>query len=182
MPGKGEQGYGQCGEQHHVNGTIEGDQPEHVAIPQHRSPIRKSDLGAGGHRLDGRRTWYLMREPAVTAKAAEPANAVCLSNQQIVILGDPSGILANNHVTSPRTGQQLVAVGRSSGVIHHPHHRLLCTGTTEEAAMEIDVNAHAARIADHGYTILEDAIDMDLINSLDEYLRPPRLCLCITAY
>ena len=37
--------------------------------------------------------------------------------------------------------------------------------------MEIDVNTHTARIADQGYTIVEDAIDMDLINSLDEDLR-----------
>ena len=33
--------------------------------------------------------------------------------------------------------------------------------------MEVDVKAHAARIADQGYTIIENAIDMDLIDSLD---------------
>ncbi|HEY1988118.1 MAG TPA: phytanoyl-CoA dioxygenase family protein [Acidimicrobiales bacterium] len=33
--------------------------------------------------------------------------------------------------------------------------------------MEVDAKAHAARIAELGYTIIEDAIDLDLIDALD---------------
>ena len=101
-----------------MNGAIEGDQPEHVAVTKQRAPIRKFDLMAGRHGAAPGRIGDLVREPPVTAKAAEPANAVYLSNQQMVVPGDLSGILANNHVISPRTGQQLVTVGRSSGVSH----------------------------------------------------------------
>jgi len=36
--------------------------------------------------------------------------------------------------------------------------------------MEVDAKAHAARIADQGYTIIENAIDLDLIDSLDQDL------------
>ncbi|MGH9086608.1 MAG: phytanoyl-CoA dioxygenase family protein, partial [Acidimicrobiales bacterium] len=36
--------------------------------------------------------------------------------------------------------------------------------------MEVDAKAHAARIAELGYTIIEDAIDLDLIDALDEDL------------
>ena len=54
MTGEGEQHDGQNAEHDDVDGTIDGDEAEHVAVTKHRTPRREFDLVAGGHPRRGR--------------------------------------------------------------------------------------------------------------------------------
>jgi hypothetical protein len=108
VAGEQEQRHGQRGQHEEVQQPVQGDQPQHVAVPeraaaqrQYHVRLARRVLGAG---LAGR----AQRHPRVAAQAAIPAQAVTLPGVQAILGAQPRGIGAEQFVAVQATPDQLV--------------------------------------------------------------------------
>ena len=99
-----------------------------------------------------------MRHTAGTGTTDIPSDSLTTAESSGVDLG---GVGAHQGMTPPRAGEQLVAVVRAVSSGASTHNRL-GPSLTEEQAMSTDIDAHVGRIEETGYTIVEDAIDLDV--------------------
>ncbi len=82
VPGEGEQHDGQTAQHHDVDGPVEGDEAQHVAVAQGRAAQRELDLVPA---LDPLATGLLRLrapDPVVAAQAPVPARRTVLVHEQ----------------------------------------------------------------------------------------------------
>ena len=101
---------GQGGKDDDVDGAVDGDEAQHIAIPQQGSAQRELDLVAAGDETPGRLGRGRHREPGVAAQAATPPGAVELPDDEGVVGADLGGVSADEHVAAHGAAQLLVAV------------------------------------------------------------------------
>src|ERR1700674_3072477 len=166
---------GECREHDHVDGTIDRNEPEDVTVPEHRPPLRDLDLASVRHPVSGRLERRGVGDPGVAPQAPVPADSVHLANQHGVVGFDVGDIRAHQGMTPPPARQQLVEIVRSPRPLLPCH--LSTIGSVRDIrvkgeAMKIDVDTHVGRIERDGYTIVEDAIELDLVEAIvDDLLR-----------
>ena len=116
--GEGEQRDGQPGQHNDVNGAVDGNEAQDVAVAQGGAAQREVDLVPCLDPLAVRLRRRRPPDPVVAAQAAVPAHVAVLAHQQRVVGRDGGGVQADQDVAGPGAGEELVAVRGSAAARH----------------------------------------------------------------
>jgi hypothetical protein len=109
VAGEDQDGGGQRGQDQEVQDTVDGDQPQDIAVAQRLAPQRQADVVPRGRVLPGGMIRRGKRQPRVAPHAPVPAQAARLAGEDLILGPQLGRLRAQDLVTVQPAVDQLVA-------------------------------------------------------------------------